>query len=425
MSAMETFVIVGAGLAGAKAAESLRGWRFDGRIVLVGAENEAPYERPPLSKAYLRGRATPDDIRVHHPDYYWRNGIELRTGTRVTEIDTRRQLVGLDPGGRLPYDRLLLATGAKPRIPAIPGSGLAGVVTLRTPADADTIRCTARTGARVLVLGTGWIGGEVAASLRRAGVTVTMVGRDAVPFERSLGRRIGAIYREVHREHGVDLRMRRTVTEFIGDKTLTGARLDDGTTVSCDLAVVAVGVRPSVELAEAAGITTKDGIVTDRFLRTSARHVFAAGDVAAVDHPMLDGHLRTGHSWSALTQGPVAAANMLGHPTGYDWIPYFSSRQYDFDVEYTGHATADDEVVYRGDPASRTFVAFWIRDRRLRAALNAGWWGTAPVVKKLIAAAVPVEPDMLADEDVPLADLLPAGARPLRRPLVHTERVLS
>jgi len=416
MPATDTIVIVGGGLAGAKAAESLRAWRFDGRVVLVGAEPTRPYERPPLSKGYLQGRDSADDTAVHDAGYYAEHGIELRTATTVTTIDPRAREVVLEPGGRLPYDRLLLATGATPRRLDVPGADLANVFSLRTVADADAIRRAARPGSRALVVGAGWLGGEVTASLRLNGVDVVMVDRGAVPYQRTVGTAIGQVYRDLHAEHGVEVRSEVAVAAFTGAGAITGAQLSDGTRVSCNLAVVGVGVTPAIGLAEAAGITTDNGIVVDQFLQTSAPHVFAAGDVANSYHPTLHRVLRLEHWWAALTQGPVAAANMLGKKIAYDWIPYFGSKQYDFEIEYTGHAPTWDDIVIRGDPASRRFIAFYLCDGRVAAGMNAGVWGVSPHIRRLVAGRRRVDRQQLADPDVALGDLSahaqPAATRP-------------
>ncbi len=242
MAAPDTIVIVGAGLAGAKAAESLRAWRFDGRVVPVGAEPTRPYERPPLSKGYLRGQDSLDDTAVHDADYYAEHGIELRTATTVTTVDPQARGVVLEPGGRLRFDRLVLATGATPRRLDVPGADLANIFYVRTVADADAIRRAARPGNRALVVGAGWLSGEVTASLRHNGVDVVMVDHGAVPYQRTLGTAIGRVYRDLHAEHGVDVRCGVAVAAFTGASSITGAQLSDGTRVSCDLAVVGGGV---------------------------------------------------------------------------------------------------------------------------------------------------------------------------------------
>ena len=408
MTANETIVIVGAGLAGAKAAESLRAWRFTGRVVLVGDEPIRPYERPPLSKGYLRGRESFDDAAVHEAGYYAEQGIELRTDTTVTALDRRRQQVILEPGGALHYDRLLLATGAQPRPVDIAGHELAGVFTLRTVTDANAIRAAARPDTRALVVGAGWIGGEVAASLRRNGVAVTMVDRAAAPYARTLGTEIGQVYRDLHAEHGVVMRSGVSVAAFIGNGTITGARLTDGTTVPCDLAVVGIGVRPCTALAESAGLSTDNGIVVDEYLQTSDPNIFAAGDVANTFHPTFGRRVRLEHWWAALNQGPVAAANMLDKRVVYDWMPYFGSRQYDFEMEYTGYAPEWDEIVLRGEPNTRRFAAFWLKDGRVRAGMNAEVWGYARHIRALVSSGRPVDRARLEDPDVSLNDTIAA-----------------
>lgn len=408
MTANTTFVIVGGGLAGAKAAESLRAWRFPGRVVLIGEEPCRPYERPPLSKGYLRGRGSFEDAAVHDHGYYAEHGIELLTGTTVTALDPKRQQVIAEPGGAMHYDRLLLATGARPRPVDLPGSDLGGVLTLRTVADADAIRAAARAGIRALVVGAGWIGGEVTASLRRRGIAVTLVDHGAVPYARTLGPQIGRVYQALHAENGVVVHPEATVVAFTGNRRVTAARLSDGTTVPCDLAVIGVGVRPCTALAEAAGLATGNGITVDQFLQTSDPNVYAAGDVANAYHPTFGRPVRLEHWWAALNQGPVAAANMLGKRIAYDWMPYFGSRQYDFEMEYTGYAPDWDDIVFRGEPSSRRFAAFWLKDGRVRAGMNAEVWGYARDIRALVSSGRPVDRHRLEDPEVALASVVAA-----------------
>jgi 3-phenylpropionate/trans-cinnamate dioxygenase ferredoxin reductase component len=398
----DTFAIVGAGLAGAKAAETLRAEGFDGRLVLLGAEDEYPYERPPLSKDYLRGESEREGAYVHEPGYYAEHDIELRTGTRVTGLDTGARELVLDGGERLAYDRLLLATGAEPRRLSIPGAELAGVLPLRTFADSDALRARLDEGGRLVVIGAGWIGSEVAASARQRGMDVTMVAPKAVPLERVLGLEVGAVYRDLHRDHGVELRMEAGVAALEGDGRVERVRLQDGTTIVCDTVVVGVGAAPRTELAVAAGLAVDNGVLVDGRLETSAAGVFAAGDLANHLHPAL-GRLRVEHWDNALHQGPAAARAMLGANDPYARIPYFFSDQYDVGMEYTGFAMTWDRVVFRGDPASREFIAFWLADGRLVAGMNVNVWDVAESIQMLIGAEV--DPRRLADPDVPLGEL--------------------
>jgi 3-phenylpropionate/trans-cinnamate dioxygenase ferredoxin reductase component len=401
----QMFAIVGAGLAGAKAAETLRESAFDGRVVLLGAEPERPYERPPLSKDYLRGESEREAAYVHEEGFYAEHDIELRAGERVTGLDPGRSELALDGGERVAYDRLLLATGAEPRRLSIPGAELDGVHLLRTFADSDAIRARFDAGGRLVVIGAGWIGSEVAASARQRGMDVTVIAPDAVPLERVLGPEVGAVYLDLHREHGVDMRMEAGVASFEGDGRVERVRTADGATIDCDAVVVGVGAAPRTELAEAAGLAVENGVLVDGRLETSVPGIFAAGDLANHLHPGL-GRLRVEHWDNALHQGPAAARAMLGSDEPYARTPYFYSDQYDVGMEYAGHAAGWDRVVLRGDPASREFVAFWLADGRVLAGMNVNVWDVTETIQALIASGSQVDVARLADPDVALGDLV-------------------
>jgi 3-phenylpropionate/trans-cinnamate dioxygenase ferredoxin reductase subunit len=406
MATSPTFVIVGASLAGAKAAEALRTEGFDGRVVLLGEEAARPYERPPLSKAYLRGEADFDAAAVHKDDYYAANDVELRTLTTVTALDTNACRVTLASGEAIAYDRLLLATGAVPRRITVPGADLAGVRYLRSVADADELRRDVAAASRVVVIGAGWVGAEVAASARQLGASVSLVELGSVPLERALGPEVGAVYRDLHADHGVDLHFGVGVGSLGGRERVEDVRLTDGTVLPADLVVVGVGVTPRTELAEAAGLALDNGIVVDEFLATSAPGVYAAGDVANSFHPLYGKHVRLEHWSAALNQGPVAARNMLGRSTVYDRVPYFFSDQYDLGMEYTGFAPTWDEVVFRGNPAEREFIAFWLYEGRIVAGMNANIWDVAPTIEALVRAGHAVDRARLVDTEVDLASLV-------------------
>jgi 3-phenylpropionate/trans-cinnamate dioxygenase ferredoxin reductase subunit len=401
----QTHVIVGAALAGAKAAEALREEGFEGRIVLVGREAEPPYERPPLSKDYLRGESPREKARVHPDGYYAEHDIELRTATTVEEIDTAAGEVALEGGERIAYDRLLLATGAEPRRLSVPGSELDGVHYLRDLADADAIAARLRSGAHAVVVGGGWIGAEVAASARQKGVEVTMVERSRLPLERVLGPELGQVYADVHRDHGVRLVPETTVEGFEGAGALERVRLAGGAAIEAEFAVVGVGVAPRTELAEQAGIATDDGILVSERLETSAPGVFAAGDVANAFHPFYGRSIRIEHWANALNQPATAARAMLDKPASYDRLPYFFSDQYDVGMEYTGYATSWDEVVFRGDPAGREFIAFWLDRGMVVAGMNVNVWDVTDQIKALIGSGRPVDRAALRDPDVPLEQI--------------------
>ncbi len=411
MTSPRNIVIAGAGLAGAKAAETLREEGFDGRIVLLGAEPERPYERPALSKDHLREESDRDRLYVHDARFYDEHGIELRTSSPVQSVHTGASVVVIAGGEHVRYDRLLLATGARPRRLVLPGSDLHGIHELRTLADSETIATRLHTGGRVVVIGGGWIGCEVAASARQKGLDVTVIEPAAVPLQRALGPQLGAFYRDLHTDHGVEMLLGRTVTAFEGDVHVSAVRTDDGQRVPCDFVVVGVGVAPRVEIAARAGIETVDGILVDEYLQTSARGVFAAGDIARARHPLLDRSIRVEHWANALNQGPAAARNMLGAGVAYERLPYFFSDQYDVGMEYTGHAVEWDDVVIRGDLAGREFIAFWLSRGRVLAGMNVNVWDVTEDIQALVRSRESVDVVRLADPAIALGDLLPAAAR--------------
>jgi 3-phenylpropionate/trans-cinnamate dioxygenase ferredoxin reductase subunit len=403
--AEQTFVIVGAGLAGAKAAETLRAEGFDGRVVLIGEEARRPYERPPLSKEYLRGEKDFDAAAVHPAGFYEEHGIELRTSTLVRAIDPAGHAVTLSSGEDVRYDRLLLATGSTPRRISIPGADLPGMHYLRSVEDADGLRQAIDPSAQVVVIGAGWIGAKVAASARQLGASVAMVEMAAVPLERVLGPEVGAVYRDLHAAHGVDLHLGVGTEAIVGSTAVEAVRLSDGTVLPASMVVVGVGVTPRVELAESAGLAVDNGILVDEHLRTSAPEIFAAGDVANAHHPVYGTRIRLEHWSAALHQGPTAARAMLGHDVVHDRIPYFFSDQYDLGMEYRGFAPGFDQVVFRGDPAGGAFLCFWLRGGKVTAAMNANVWDVGDDLEALLRSDQPVDVARLADPDVGLAEL--------------------
>jgi 3-phenylpropionate/trans-cinnamate dioxygenase ferredoxin reductase component len=405
MTSDQTFVIVGASLAGAKAAETLRQEGFDGRLVLVGAENERPYERPPLSKDYLRGEVGREKVYVHDEDFYGEHEIDLRLGRTAESLDTSSGELELDGGERLRYDRLLLTTGAEPRRLSIPGAELDGVLYLRSVQDSDALRARLDRGGAVVVVGAGWIGAEVAASARQRGLEVTVLDPLSVPLERVMGAEVGAIYRDIHTDHGTQMLMGTGVEAFEGHRAVERVRTSDGRELECDLVVVGVGVQSRVGLAAKAGIAVDNGILVDEHLQTSLPGVFAAGDVANAHHPFYGERIRIEHWANALNQGPAAAHSMLDQSAAYARLPYFFSDQYDVGMEYTGFARSWDRVVFRGDPATREFVAFWLVDDRVVAGMNVNVWEVTDPIKRLISERVAVDERRLSDPDVPLEEL--------------------
>lgn len=409
MSTPESVVIVGASLAGAKAAETLRTGGFEGSITLIGEEPVRPYERPPLSKGYLRGEQSFDAAAVHPEGFYAENDIELRTSTTVTAISPYSNEVEVKGGERFGYSQLLLTTGAEPRRLTVPGADLEGVRYLRTVADSDEIHEAAVAGAPIVVIGAGWIGSEVAASTRQLGADVTVVDVADLPLERVLGREMGIIYRDLHLSHGVKFCLGVGIESITGSGVVQEVKLADGRVLPAGTVVVGVGVLPRTQLAEAAGLEVDNGVVTDEYLETTVPGIYAAGDVASSYHPHFKKRFRLEHWSSALNQGPAAAWNMIGQRTVYDRIPYFFSDQYDFGMEYRGWATTSDEVVFRRGESDHEFIAFWLRDERVVAGMNANIWDQGDAIERLITEAVRVDRSKLADPDVDLAQMAKGG----------------
>ena len=403
----QTFVVVGGGLAGAKAVESLRDQGFDGRLVLIGAEPHLPYERPPLSKGYLQGKSTIEDAVVHDQAWYDEHDIELRLGREATGLDVVGHTVAL--GDELiTYDKLLLATGSQPRLLNLPGADLDGVLTLRTVEDSDRLRAAFDGAARVVFIGGGWIGLEVAAAARQAGAEVTVLEALPLPLVRVLGDEMAGVFADLHREHGVDLRTGVTVEEIEaadGTGHVGAVRLGDGTRIPATVVVVGIGAAPDVTLAEDAGLEVDNGVLVDAGGRTSDPDVFAAGDIAHAEHPVLGRRIRVEHWANALNQPATVATAMLGGDASYDNLPYFYTDQYDLGMEYVGLGAPDDEVVVRGDRDGREFVAFWLRDGRVTAGMAVNIWDVLDDVKALILSGNRVDPDRLADARVPLTEL--------------------
>jgi 3-phenylpropionate/trans-cinnamate dioxygenase ferredoxin reductase subunit len=407
-----TFAIVGAGLAGAKAAEALRTEGFAGRIVLLGAEPHRPYERPPLSKGYLQGSAARDTVYVHPPEWYADHQIDLRLGTAVTAVDRRAHEIVTANSNRERYDKLLLATGATPRRLPVSGADLAGVHYLRSLDDSDQLKAALRPGTRVVIIGGGWIGLETAAAARTAGAEVTVLEHAELPLLRVLGPQVAQVFADLHTENGVDLRcgvtaaaIRATGTDAT---TAGGVQLADGTTLDADVIIVGIGATPNVELARSCRLNVDNGILVNRHLLTSDDDICAAGDVANAYHPLLCRQLRVEHWANALHQPSVAARTMLGKPATYDRLPYFFTDQYDLGMEYTGYTEPDgyDEVVIRGDLDAREFIAFWLRDHRVVAGMNINIWDVIEPIQQLIRCGERVDATTLADLAVPLGELV-------------------
>ncbi|GCA97548.1 NAD(P)/FAD-dependent oxidoreductase [Mycobacterium sp. SMC-18] len=408
MAGSPTFVIIGGGLAGAKAAEALRGKGFDGQVVLFGAEERLPYERPPLSKEYMAGKKTVEEFTVQPQSWYAEHDVDLKLGTEVTTLDRTAHMVAFNSGDHEHYDKLLLATGSRSRKPPIPGSDADGVYYLRTVDDATELLAQFTEGRRLAIIGAGWIGLEVAASARGLGADVTVVETAALPLQASLGKEAGEVFVGLHRDHGVDLRLGTTVDEITtADHKATGLRLGDGSTVEADAVLVAVGAEPNVEFAERSGLVIADGgVAVDESLKTSDDDIYAVGDIAAAEHPLFGVPIRTEHWANALKQPAVAVDGMLGTPGTYDELPYFFTDQFDLGMEYVGYAPQYQMAITRGDLGTREFTMFWLDGgHRVLAGMNVNIWEGLDDIKQLIRSRRPVDVGALADPSVSLATL--------------------
>jgi NADPH-dependent 2,4-dienoyl-CoA reductase/sulfur reductase-like enzyme len=405
----ETFVIVGASLAGAKAAQTLREEGFPGRIILIGEESERPYERPPLSKGFLLGREEREKAYVHGPGWYEENGIELRLGVQATGVDRAGHQVELATGERIRYDKLLLATGSSPRRLEVPGATLQGILYLRTMGDSARLREELSSGGRrVVVAGAGWIGLETAAAARTYGNEVTVIEPEPTPLHAALGPEVGGLFADLHRAHGVDLRLEQGVAGFWGAGQVSAVVTSGGQEITADVVIVGIGVAPNVALAERAGLEVSDGVLVDQSLRTSDPDIFAAGDVASAYHPLLGKRIRVEHWANALNGGPAAARAMLGQAISYERIPYFFTDQYELGMELSGVSAPGeyDDVVFRGEPSSGEYIAFWLSGGRVTAGMNVNVWDVTSDIQAIIGAGDQVDVGRLTDPKVPLADLV-------------------
>ena len=415
----QRIVIVGASLAGATAAVALRSEGFADDVLLIGAESQLPYHRPPLSKEYLRGEQRMEDTLVNPARSYAEKGIELRLGVRATTIEPRRKLVELEGGGRVAYDRLLVATGARNRTLSMPGAALDGIFQLRTVEDCDRIRAAARPGRRAVLIGLGFIGSEVTASLRQLGVEVTAVDGQRAPLARVLGEEVGAVLAEIHRDKGAELLLEDGVAAFEGVHRVERVRTRKGRFLACDFVVAGIGVTPNTELLAAAGAEVNNGILVDERCRTSLPDVYAAGDVTNHHHPIF-GRLRVEHWNNAYRQGLAAARSMVGGDQPFDYLHSFWSNQYEHTIEYVGIAAAWDRIVFNGRPQGRRFLAFYLKDGLVRAVAGLDRGGDPEdqnadaelsAAAKLIRDRIVVDPARLADEDLDLRRLTATGAR--------------
>ncbi len=407
---MATFVIVGGGLAGAKAAEALRTEGFDGEVVLFGSEPDRPYERPPLSKGYLLGKEDRDKAFVHSADWYDEHDVDLRTGVTVAMIDPAAHLVTFD-GGTVAYDKLLLTTGAHARRLDVPGAGLGNVRYLRTLPESDALRAAFTPEARVVIVGSGWIGLEAAAAARTAGASVTVLEPQPGALYGVLGPEVGGKFADLHRAHGVEFRFNEAAAEFLaagpGSGQVGSVVTTGGAELPADVVVIGIGAVPNDGLARSAGLEVSNGVVCDSALRTSDPDIFAAGDVASSYLPLLGRHVRVDHWSNALNGGKAAGLSMLGQQIEYNRVPYFYSDQYDLGMECAGLPSLGtyDQVVYRGDADALEFIAFWLKEGRLVAGMNVNIWDVNDELQGLIRSARPLDPARLSNPAIPLQEV--------------------
>ena len=409
MAHPDSIVIVGGGLAGAKGAEGLREQGFQGGLTVIGAEDQLPYERPPLSKSYLQGKSKLADAQVHTRDWYEDNSVDLRLATTVAAVRPGAHEIELADGETIGYGALLLATGSTPRRLPVPGADAAGVLTLRRVEDSDAIRETFGADRRLAIIGGGWIGLEVAAAAREAGTEVTVIEATAAPLLAVLGPELAPVFATLHTEHGVMLHTEARVTEIeTTHGRASGVRLADGTVIPADAVVVGIGAAPNTALAEQAGLAVDNGVLVSAALRSSDPDIYAVGDIANAEHPFFRTRIRVEHWANALNQPAVAAAAMLGNDVSYDALPYFYTDQYDLGMEFVGNAPPGSysQIVVRGDRQAREFVAFWLdAESRVLAGMNVNVWDVTDPIKALIRSRNAMTASLLADPTMLLEDL--------------------
>jgi NADPH-dependent 2,4-dienoyl-CoA reductase/sulfur reductase-like enzyme len=408
MPAEPVYVIVGASLAGAKAAETLRAQGFAGPVVLIGDELERPYERPPLSKGFLLGKDEKPSVYVHEEGWYAEHDVDLRLGVAASSIDRAARRVVLADGTLVPYGKLLITTGATPRRIRVPGADLDGVLYLRSVEDSERLRAALQAGGQVVIAGSGWIGLETAAAAREYGCDVTVVEPEPGALRRSIGPELGEVFAGLHRSHGVVFRFGEGVSGLRGaGGRVTGVVTSTGAELPADVVIIGIGAVPNAWFAAEAGLDVDNGILADESLRSSDPDIYAAGDVANAFSPLLGRRIRVEHWGNALTGGPVAARSMLGQAVTHDLVPYFYSDQYDLGMEAAGlpEPGSYDQVVYRGDRDSLEFIAFWLSDGAVVAGMNVNVWDVNDDIQDLIRSGLPVDPGRLTDPDVPLGDL--------------------
>ena len=400
-----TFVIVGGNLTAGAAVSTLRDQGFDGGIVVVGEEPHPPYERPPMSKGYLRGEESLDDAYLRPPEWYAENDVDLELGVTATRVDPRDRVVELKDGRRVSYEKVLVATGGQNRRLPVPGGDLEGVLYLRTVEDSDAIKAEARPGRKAAVVGAGFIGCEVAASLRKLGVEVEVVEIFETPLVRVVGPEVGHVYESIHRDQGVRFHFGETVERFEGTHRVEEVVTAQGVRIPCDFAVVGVGIRPATDVVDGTDVVVENGIPVDRFCATNVAGVYAAGDVANHDHPLFGRRLRVEHWDNALKQGAAAARNMMGNETVFDDPHWFWSDQYEYNLQYMGFAAEWDEFIVRGSLEERDFLGFYVKDGVVDAVVGVNRGRDVRRSAGLVRSRQRMDPAILRDEGVDLKQL--------------------
>src|SRR5688572_3161616 len=407
---MANFVVIGAGLTGGSAAIALRKYGLDARVKLIRDEEEVPYDRPPLSKGYLRGEQSIEKLLLRPREFYALQTTDTVLGSRACPIAATQRIVHLDGDRHVPFDRLLIATGVRNRRPPIPGIHLQGIHQLRTVGEATRLRAEMQPGRKAVVVGMGFIGCEVAASLRHHQVEVVSIDPGPTPLARVLGETIGGTLASLHASYGVHNVFNDTVQTFEGNGRIARVVTAAGLRIPCDFAVVGVGVEPVDDLLEDSQIRTENGIVVDQYCATSVHGIYAAGDVANHFHPVFGRHIRVEHWQNAMRQGDIAARNMLGERMAYDDVPWFWSDQYDANIQYAGHHTSYDELIVRGQLDGAGYAAFYLNDGVLDAVVGLNNAKDVRRAIPLVKARRPIDPAWLRDESVDLRSLMP---RPL------------
>lgn len=412
----EVIVIVGASLAGGRAAEALRKMGFEGRIVLIGKEAERPYDRPPLSKRFARGLLDESKLYFRPLDYYEAHRIELELGVAATGLDLERREVIVEGARRIAFDKLLIATGADVRTLPVKGADLGGIFTLRTLEDAKRICVEIKSKKRVVVVGAGVIGAEIAASCREEGLEVTLVESAELPLMRAFGKTVGAIYGAIHRAHGVDLRCGVGVTEFVGEQHVEGVVLTTGERVACDFAIVGIGVSPATEWLRGSGVAlcSRTGcVLVDTHAQTNVEGIYAAGDVTRFWSERTSGYVQVESVDNAQLQGLTAVSNMLGKESVHSPVPFFWSDQYDLKLQCVGEVEGAERVVFRGSVEERAFAAFHMVGERVIGVIGVNRLKEIAASKRLISGRISVRDEDLANETVPMSAFFATGTLPV------------